>query len=376
MNRKGIADSILKILLIDASDLASDIQSDFENHIKYDIINNIMDNFDVSNEEKCENICELLMDAINNRKFAILLLKNVTLVKKINKLILDNYNTLFVKDLLKVIIKLSEIYLKEIKLKVSKDGGSNDGNIMDNFDRPFGGDFDDLMPNKPVENFDIKECIDMMEVFTFDIPSLIKDYVCTENPEENNALIHTTFDKTLQTLGLKNLLIFDYVKNVYEIYTLALSNKVFIDEEKEGADVIVTQRCENLLNLFTICLVENNFFTKSIDNFFCHEWNNSYQKSFDALMEFVLTHAGANNNEATSKLLNNIFIEGKFLDNSIDNCLKMKFVFNSGKQINPGYLPYLLEICYNVMNCNNETMKSILEQCKFLKSFNFNFFSS
>ena len=128
LNRKAIADTLLKVLLIDACEIAADLTFEFEVGLKYDIVERILDSFDITDEERSQNICDLLCEALNNRKFSIMLMKNGTLVNKIQNLLLSNINSEFFKELLKLTTKLSDTVLREIKIKLNKDQGlSNEG---------------------------------------------------------------------------------------------------------------------------------------------------------------------------------------------------------------------------------------------------------
>ncbi len=137
LNRKAIADSLLKVLTIDASELVSDISLEYESEVKYDILEKILDSFDLKDEERSLNICELFVEgmttAINSRKFVTLIMRNKNLMKKMQSLCMSSINSEVGKELLKMMSKLTEAVLKEIKLKLKENAGVVEGKIVINF---------------------------------------------------------------------------------------------------------------------------------------------------------------------------------------------------------------------------------------------------
>jgi hypothetical protein len=127
LNRKAIADTLLKVLLIDACEIAPDLALEAELQLKYEVVERILDSFDSYDEERSQNICDLLSEALNNRKFSILIMRNPELLKKIQLLVLSNIDSDFFKELLKVTTKFSDTLLKEIKIKLNKDSGNSEG---------------------------------------------------------------------------------------------------------------------------------------------------------------------------------------------------------------------------------------------------------
>jgi len=125
LNRKAIAETLLKIILIDACEIASDLSIESESQLKYDIIEKILESFNSEDEERSQNICDLLSEALNNRKFSYLVMKNPHLLNKIQSFVLNNVNTEYFKELMKIITKFSETVLKEIKIKLNRDSGAN-----------------------------------------------------------------------------------------------------------------------------------------------------------------------------------------------------------------------------------------------------------
>lgn len=127
INRKAIADTLLKVLLIDACEIVSDINVESEVQLKYDIVEKIIDSFNGEDEERCQNICDLLSEAFNNRKFSIIIMKSPNLLKKIQTAAISNINSEYFKDIMKITSKLSDTVLKEIKIKLNKDSGIVEG---------------------------------------------------------------------------------------------------------------------------------------------------------------------------------------------------------------------------------------------------------
>jgi len=268
LNRKSIADTLFKILTVEASEIASDLQLDAEILLKYEIVERILDSFSAEDEEKAQNICDLLTEAINNRKFAILLIKNAKILKKIYNLITENINNEIVKELLRVQNKICEMVLREIRLKANKE---NENGNVESYDKAFNGDFDDMVPNKPVENFEIGDYHHVYQTYGENIEVLVNNYAGNTGNEASSQM-HTTFDKTVKVLGTKRLLTFDFIKNIFEILSLSANYNIFSSTDVEK-DSDVQQR----LQKFLTSLQENNFFSATIDNFFIFEWNNAFQ---------------------------------------------------------------------------------------------------
>jgi hypothetical protein len=230
-----------------------------------------------------------------------------------------------------------------------------------------------MVPNKQIESLDFKDNIYILEILASNLEPMILDYV----EDESSQKILSTFDKTVKILGSKRLLEFEYLKNIFEILLLSLNNKIFeftntTTQQSTNANTdfdsqslseyetdLVNKNSEiyKIFQNFSEKLIEFNFFAKSIENFFYFEWNNSYQRHFEDFMVVVI-------NSNADYVVEHIFSSLNFLENILEHSLAMKFVFNSGKFINSGYLPFLMEISYNIMMSKNEVLINMVALSK------------
>ena len=233
-----------------------------------------------------------------------------------------------------------------------------------------------MVPNKQVESLDFKDNLYILETLASNLEPMIKDYI----EDESSQKIVSTFDRTVKILGSKRLLEFEYIKNIFEILLLSLNNKIFefsvsnttlsqqsttanndVDTQSlsEYETDLVNKNSEiyKIFHMFSEKLIEFNFFSKSIENFFYFEWNNSYQRHFEDFMVVVI-------NSNADYIVEHIFSTLNFLENILEHSLSMKFVFNSGKFINSGYLPFLMEISYNIMMSKNEVLINMVAMSK------------
>ena len=233
-----------------------------------------------------------------------------------------------------------------------------------------------MVPNKQVESLDFKDNLYILETLASNLEPMIKDYI----EDESSQKIVSTFDRTVKILGSKRLLEFEYIKNIFEILLLSLNNKIFefsvsnttlsqqsttanndVDTQSlsEYETDLVNKNSEiyKIFHMFSEKLIEFNFFSKSIENFFYFEWNNSYQRHFEDFMVVVI-------NSNADYIVEHIFSTLNFLENILEHSLSMKFVFNSGKFINSGYLPFIMEISYNIMMSKNEVLINMVAMSK------------
>ncbi len=340
LNRKAIADTLLKILIIEVCEVVPDMLQEHENSIKYELLEKLFDAFALSDdEEKRQNISEMLSEAINNKKFCVLLLKNKSLFQKIYGFISSNIKKDYIKYLLRVNNRLCDVILRELKSNLNKENDTNNGE--DNLGRC--GDYDDPVPNKPGEMIEMSECPHILEILGNELEELIAEYVGVET-----SLMQTTFDKTVRILGMKKLFLFEYIKNMLEIFSLSLEG---------NGSTFFSNKVKKKLKLFLEVLIENKFFSKSIDNFFNYEWNNSYLKGFEGLVEIILSLLP----QLSENVLLHIFSAEKFMDRMIDS-FATRFYFNSGKNVNPGYLPFVVQISFNIKNSKSKVLKAAVSK--------------
>ena len=133
LNRKSIADCLLKYFFQEASELCSDMTQNFEVEVKNYLFEKILESFNLADEERCINICDFFVEGLSSapncsRRFLHLILKNENLIRKIFSLCFNNLNTSVGKELLKILTKFTEAILKEIKIKLKESNGIIEGN--------------------------------------------------------------------------------------------------------------------------------------------------------------------------------------------------------------------------------------------------------
>jgi hypothetical protein len=134
INRKAIADSLLKIIMLEASELVSDLTLNFENELKYELLEKILDSFDPRDQERSVNICEFFIEGMsfptNSRKFVNLIIKNKSLMEKFFSLCQTHLTTDVGKELLKTMNILTESLMKEIRHTLKDLAGIVEGNFI------------------------------------------------------------------------------------------------------------------------------------------------------------------------------------------------------------------------------------------------------
>jgi hypothetical protein len=134
INRKAIADSLLKIIMLEGSELVSDLNMDLENELKNEILESILDKFDPKDQEKCVNICEFFIEGMsfptNSRKFVTLIMKSKSLMEKFYGLCKTHLSTDVGKELLKTMNVFTEAIMKEVKYKLKDLAGIVEGKFF------------------------------------------------------------------------------------------------------------------------------------------------------------------------------------------------------------------------------------------------------
>jgi len=108
LNRRSISEALYKILITNNVQL-------HDTEIKTEIYIKILDIFDGSDIEQSQNICDLIIDSLTNKRNYNIIVKNVDLFNKFHTITVANIKyDLAIKDLLRILIKLYENILKDI----------------------------------------------------------------------------------------------------------------------------------------------------------------------------------------------------------------------------------------------------------------------
>ena len=187
-NRKAICEVILKIL--------SSKYFDFDEiSFKIEILEKILNSFNPDDDENVLNVCDLLNDIFLNKKFYLLFIKNQEIFEKLHILLLKNMNnSLAIKELLRVFIKLYELILYDIK-KIS-----TENLITNNVNSYMGYGSTNSMVDKEniFEPLEIKNHLYLIDITLNTLNAIKKDFVTI-----NKDNYFSTFNKQTNSLGLK-----------------------------------------------------------------------------------------------------------------------------------------------------------------------------
>jgi len=183
---------------------------------------------------------------------------------------------------------------------------------------PMDFDFNSLIKNKTELHFNDNMIISFGKIlknnFLAKKPTLIL--------EKNSTIVY-------EGLGALNLHILDLVKNMFSFM-------------------------KGLPKQFDNLLIRNEFCQRSIEFFFKYQWNNIYQNKFIEFFNIYLENE-ERHNELTQFYFNNFKFQNllmNFLEekNSENNNIfqKIKYEFKSGKKINSGIYPHVIDLMYKI----------------------------
>jgi len=277
-NRKSICDCLLKILHSPTEEINCGQQ------IKIEIIDKIISFLaDDADEERVENLVNLLIELLGNKHFSMVFLKNLSLFKKIHCITVfllnesDNTNTQIIKDLINILTRTNENIMKDfgqsaVTPQAQKEPDFMTYNNIDNLDEMTEG-----LNSAPSEPFDLRGNFDtIVDVITESGIAIARDFLQIdkeENSSEELKEFYSTFNRRQKILGSKRLAQFDYLKTTFEILLNVYACDYYALHEK------IDFFFENLINF--------KFFEVSIKNFYIFEFNNFYQKSFEHLVILI-----------------------------------------------------------------------------------------
>jgi hypothetical protein len=373
-NRKSISDCLLKLLVSFPSyenDKSNSIEFNNISEEKKNLVEKILDGIKYSSlaeDEKVENLLEVLSESMQNRRIYYLFAKNKDLLEKIYLLISDeDFLNKQGTHIFRILSKFIEHVIRDtLPPQISKkddkkecqDEDEEIENIV-NFSRI-------NTDNKFKIDMDLKSYLEIFNIIYDYIDPITKDFVKDKkNLTADNLL--STYDQEIRPLGLLKLQEFEYIKTITELLNNVLNNPGLVNME------IVSQSVERLIDR----LIESQVFSKCVEYFFKHELNNFYQNTFEKLIELIV-------NKSMSEKLINYFFESKecennpnyenendkskrkinFLNQIISNTFNNTLNFRSGNWILPGYFATLCDITFLIGQSENEYLMRIIEKSK------------
>jgi hypothetical protein len=287
-NRKSISECLLKILHSPVEEIKSGIQ------IKLEIIDKIITFIGKDNDdERVENLVNILIELLNSKNFSVIFLKNLNLFKKIHEItcsFLKSANNIIYsniyKDLLHILIKLNENILRDFGPTAITPQQYKEPDFLN-----YNENMDEMMEQQgglQVEIFDLKKNIEVIvDIITESGVKIAKDYASQTYVVNSLKDFASTYNKEQKVLGVRKLNEFEYLNTSFEI----LLNAYAMEFCNFG---------DKIENFFEF-LINSKFFQISLQNFYRYEFNNFYQKSFEHFMLLIC------NKHTPSRLIRHIF---------------------------------------------------------------------
>ncbi len=195
LNRKSICDIVLKLLFSTQSECNTTDK-------KEEIILNIIKTFDPNNPELCNNICDLLLEILVNKNTFNIVLRKKTILVKLHELVTDHISNNSVnKDLIRVLNKFNENFLKEIH------GVATVTQLCNNYDSNFSipnFNFEEetglfSKTSTANEEFDLSAYSYIFDVLSECFEAVINDFI---NNNQNEVYAENTLKARHKILGL------------------------------------------------------------------------------------------------------------------------------------------------------------------------------
>ena len=194
-------------------------------------------------------------------------------------------------------------------------------------------------------DLDMKNYLNIFNVIYSYLEQICEDF---RNTSENTQTYFTSFDEEIPKLGLYRIYEFEYIQLIFELLMNVLNNNNLNQFE------IVIKNIDILIDKF----IELKVFDTVVKYFFLYEWNSVYQNIFRKLVSFVIC------SNVPERLINNFFVDSKFIEKSIEHCFASGISFKSGSTIFPGNFANLCELISIINKSENSNLKSILSNCK------------
>jgi hypothetical protein len=326
-NRKSISECLLKILYSPTEEIKDGIQ------IKLDIIEKIISFLATdTDEERVENLVNVLIELLNNKIYSMVFLKNLNLFKKIHIItcsFLKNAKTLtylhILTDLINILTKMNENILRDFGASLVTPQLQKEPDFL-----AYNENLDEIVEQQQSmqsEYYDLKKSLEEIVGKIIDSGvKIAKDYVAGSEVENSLKNFSSTYSREQKVFGVKRLTEFDYVKSTFEIL---LNTHVQLESGAPAKEKI---------EYFFEYLIDCKFFEASLENFYIYEFNNFYQKSFEHLMILIC------NKHTPGRLIRHIF----------DSKSKFSEEERESDFIKCDFLKIILDKCENNLNFNFE----------------------
>lgn len=196
LNRKSICDTLLKLLF---SPQSENNTSDTKAQIILDIIKR----FNNNKVEECNSICDLLYEILMNKTTFNIVLRSKKILTKLHKLVTKHVsNNLVGKDLIRVLNKFNENFLKEIhgNATITQQISNYDSNFSIpnfNFEEETGLFSKTLVIN---DEFDLNTYSFIFDILSESFEIIIKDFI---SDDSSPVIVDNTLKQKHKLLGLK-----------------------------------------------------------------------------------------------------------------------------------------------------------------------------
>ena len=337
LNRRAIGETIKNILIYNEDNV-----NDLNLQRKKLIISIIQELNENQDEEKCFCICETIINCISNKEFFVLFMLEKDLVSLLYSIIYKNIeNDKNLRTLLHLMIKINEKILSLFDNLVTPNLGAENENVL-NYDNDF-----DNNNNENNENLN--------QILSYLFNSIIEgNFIFFRDLNQfDNKPISTSYEKNQKKLGIKKLILVEYLRSVMDIIV------------NTNAKQILSKEIDDIINIIN----NNDIFHTLNYILFNYEFNNIFQTLYLQLMTIIL------NENSPENLINGIFINNnpnevnlitKLIDHTINN---ISFEFLSGRKANSCILSIEVKLINDIINSDNKYIKKMLENEKDLKIF-------
>ena len=334
LNRRAIGQLIKHFLIYNEDDVIN------LNEKRNILTEKIIEELNQTNEEeKYFCICETLIDCLSNQNFFNSLMLNQKLVDLLFSIIyknLDNERNL--KCLLNLMIKINEKIL----------------NCFDKIITPNLNLENDLFVSYDTNENNYNEKL-LTSILTFLFKSIIESNLMflEDLHQITNTEIETTYQKNQKKLGMKKLILVEFLRSIIDILVNTYSKN------------LLTNEICKIIKLMD----ENRIFWTLHNLFFEYEFNNIYQTLYLQLMEIIL------NKNSPEDLVNSAFIDKsneknnlipKLIEHTINN---VKFEYISERKANSCFFAFEVKLLNEINNSQNPYIIKIIEKEKDFKIF-------
>ena len=337
LNRKAIGECIKNLLVYNEDEV---INLNEKRKILVEKIFNTLK--ETNDEEKCYAICDTIINCISKKNFFNILMLNQNVIDLLFQILCNNLNNdRNLRTLLNLMIKINEQILSLFDKLVTPNLNTENDLFM-SYDNNEANYNEETLKNILTPLF--KSIKDSNLIFLEDLHQI------------DNDELFTTYEKNQKKLGLKKLILVEYLRSIIDILVNTNSKNLLSNEIN---DII------NLIN-------QNKIFSLLNDFFFRYEFNNIYQSFYLQIFAIIL------NKHSPENLVNGILLNDnlndrsknfipKLLEHTLNN---MKFEYESKNKSDSCFFAAEIKLINDIINSNNEYVKNIINEEKDFLAFN------